>query len=242
MDGKPKQRLRVDEWPRIIQQWLYPPTCLLCDAPGHNGLDLCPGCLDDLPHSRHACPRCAIALPMEAPPATLCGRCQKKPPAFDAAVTLFHYEEPVRHLLHALKFGHRHACARLLGELLAARLAPLPERPQLIVPVPLHPKRYTERGFNQALELARPLSRHLGIPLDAHHCRRIRATPPQSQLTALQRRRNLRGAFQIEGDISAQHVAILDDIVTTGATVGELARALKRAGVKKVEVWCCARA
>lgn len=242
MDGKPKRLLRVDEWPRIIQQWLYAPTCLLCDTPGHDGMDLCPGCMDSLPYAIHACPRCAIALPAEAPPTTPCGRCQKKPPAFDAATTLFRYEEPVRHLLHALKFGHRHACARLLGEMLAARLAQLPERPQLIVPVPLHPKRYAERGYNQSLELARPLSKHLGIPLDTKHCRRVRPTAPQSQLTALQRRRNLRGAFQIEGKIPARHVAILDDIVTTGATVSELARALKRAGVERVDVWCCARA
>lgn len=242
MDGKPKGWLRVDECPHIVQQWLYPPTCLLCDAPGHNGLDLCLGCLDSLPYSHGACPRCAIALPAEAPLATPCGRCQKKPPFFDAATSLFRYEEPVRHLLHAFKFGRRYACARLLGELLAARLARLPEYPQLIIPVPLHPKRYAERGFNQSLELARPLSRRLGVPLDSQHCRRVRFTPPQSQLSALQRRRNLRGAFQITGSIPADYVAILDDIVTTGATVGEMARALKGAGVKRVDVWCCARA
>ncbi|WP_054775018.1 ComF family protein [Methylogaea oryzae] len=108
--------------------------------------------------------------------------------------------------------------------------------------MPLHPKRYTERGFNQSLELARLLSQRLGIPLDARHCRRIRTTPPQSRLTALQRRRNLRGAFHIKGAIQADHIAILDDIVTTGATVGALARALRQAGVKRIDIWCCARA
>lgn len=242
MDSKPKQRLQVNNWSHIIQEWLYPPICLLCDAPGHNGLDLCPGCAETLPYSHHACSRCAKHLPTNAPLMTPCGRCQKKPPVFDTTTALFHYQEPARHLLHALKFNHRHACARLLGELMAVRLAQLPEPPELIIPVPLHPRRYFERGFNQALELARPLSEQLGIPLDTRHCHRIRATPPQTQLDALQRRRNLRGAFQIKGTLSANHVAILDDIVTTGTTVSELARVLKRAGIERIDIWCCARA
>ncbi|TAN52047.1 MAG: ComF family protein [Methylococcaceae bacterium] len=242
MDGKPKQRLQVDDWPRIIQQWLYPPTCLLCDAPGTQGWDLCAGCKNDLPYARHACPRCASPLPAAAAPDSTCGRCQKKPPRFDAVIALCHYQEPIRHLLHAFKFQHRHACARLLGDLLAERLATLTEKPQLIIPVPLHPQRYSERGFNQALELGRPLSRQLHIPLGTHYCRRIRATIPQTELNIELRRRNLRGAFQVTEKPPADHVALLDDIVTTGATAGELTRVLKRAGVARVDVWCCAKA
>lgn len=242
MGGKPKQRLQVNKWLSIIQHWLYPPTCLLCDAAGHNGRDLCPGCAAALPYAVHACPRCARPLPAAAPADTPCGSCQKKPPAFDSITALLRYEEPARYLLRALKFHQRHACARLLGELLAARLECLPALPELIVPVPLHPRRYAERGYNQSLELARPLSKHLGIPLDTQHCRRIRATLPQTELDAGQRRRNLRGAFRVQGNLRASHVAIVDDIVTTGSTVGELARQLKRAGIARVDVWCYARA
>lgn len=148
----------------------------------------------------------------------------------------------MRHLLRTFKFQQRHACARLLGELLAARLATLSEPPQLIIPVPLHPQRYRERGFNQALELGRPLSKRLNIPLGTQYCRRIRATVPQSELSAALRRRNLRGAFCVVETPPVNHVVLLDDIVTTGATVSELTRVLKRAGIARVDVWCCARA
>lgn len=245
MSGKPDWLVWVDDGLRIIQDGLFPPTCLLCDAPGHDGLDLCAGCASSLPYARHVCPRCALALPESAPFAALCGRCQKKAPPYARTIALFHYREPVRHLLHALKFRRRHACARLLGELMATRITAMAgddALPELIVPVPLHPQRYAERGFNQALELARPLARLLDIPLDTRSCRRIRATSAQTGSTAIQRRRNLRGAFRVVAAPTARHVALVDDVVTTGATVGELARALKRAGVARVDVWCCARA
>lgn len=225
-----------------LQRCLYPPTCLLCDAPGHDGLDLCAGCAASLPYAEHACRRCGRELPAAAPEYLPCGRCQKKPPLYDSLTPLFYYQEPARYLLHSLKFHRRYACARLLGTMLAARLAGLADPPEAIVPVPLHPRRYAERGYNQSLELARHLSRQLAIPLNFRHCRRIRATLPQTTLDPIQRRRNLRGAFHVEPSWPASHVAIVDDIVTTGSTVGELAKALKRAGVVRVDVWCCARA
>lgn len=213
----------------------------MCDAPGHDGLDLCAGCAASLPYAEHACCRCGRALPAAAPGNLPCGRCQKKPPLYDSLTPLCHYQEPARYLLRSLKFHRRYACARVLGSLLAARLAQQAPLPQAIVPVPLHPGRYAERGYNQSLELARHLSRQLAIPLDFQHCRRIRATLPQTTLDPIQRRRNLRGAFHVTAPWSIAHVAIVDDIVTTGSTVGELAKVLKRAGVARVDVWCCAR-
>jgi ComF family protein len=237
---QPKTITDVNNWPRIIQDWLFPPTCLLCGDAGADGRDLCQPCADSLPFNYPACPRCARPLPFETD--RNCGACQTKPPAFDRSFALFRYEEPARHLILALKFGDRYPCARLLGELLADALAERDDPPELIIPVPLHRSRYRERGHNQALEIARTVSRRLQIPLDMHSCVRSLATQPQTELNAKERRRNVRKAFAIAQPIKAQHVAILDDVVTTGSTANEIAKVLRKAGVKRIDVWACARA
>lgn len=115
-------------------------------------------------------------------------------------------------------------------------------KPQLLIPVPLHPKRYRERGFNQAIEISRHLSSNLNIPLAMNLCVRHRITPPQTSLGKKERKTNLRNAFRLAAPIATDHVAIIDDIVTTGATVTELTKTLKKAGVKRTEIWCIARA
>jgi ComF family protein len=231
---------RMNKWAGIIQDWLYPPTCLLCGDPGYYGQDLCEPCLRSLPFLVVACPRCA--LPLAGPEPHLCGACQKKPPAFDAAFALFRYEEPVRHVVQSLKFGARYPAARLLGGLLGEALRSRGDYPEAILPVPLHGSRYRERGFNQAREIARGVSGLLDIPVDASACRRVRATAAQAMLPAKERRRNLRRAFEASAPLPYRHVAILDDVVTTGTTVNEMARALRRAGAERVEVWACSRA
>ncbi|MGZ8243872.1 ComF family protein [Methylomagnum sp.] len=229
----------VNKWPRIIQDWLYPPTCLLCGDPGDRGRDLCKPCADSLPRIMTACPRCAV--PLASIESQLCGPCQTRPPVFDAAHAPLHYEEPVRHLVVSLKFGARYPSARLLGALLADSLASRANLPEVIIPVPLHPSRYRKRGFNQSTEIARVVSRRLAIPLDLHACRRVRATTAQSRLTARERRRNVRRAFACPSALPYRHVAIIDDVLTTGMTANEVARTLRRAGVEKIEVWACAR-
>ncbi|HSS66808.1 MAG TPA: ComF family protein [Gammaproteobacteria bacterium] len=156
------------------------------------------------------------------------------------------YVEPVATLIHALKFRRRLAVASVLGGLLAAHLeSPALEPPQYIVPVPLHPKRQRERGFNQSMEIARPLSARLDVPIAPRLARRTRPTAAQSSLEGRDsRRRNVRGAFcaEIRPTEAVHHVAMVDDVVTTGATVMALARALKRAGVARIDLWCVARA
>ena len=224
----------------IIQDWLFPPTCLLCGDAGTAGRDLCLACFESLPFNFPACPRCALPLPLETD--IPCGNCQKHPPAYDRSLALFRYEEPVRHLIHALKFQARYACARLMGGLLADKLVGLEEQPSIIIPVPLHPSRYHERGYNQSLEIARTLSNRLDIPVDYQSCIRLNATQPQTELTAVQRRRNIKNAFTIAKPLKATRVAILDDVVTTGATVNELAKVLRKAGIERIDVWACARA
>lgn len=227
-------------WMRDLRAFVYPPTCALCEAAGHDDLDLCAACAEELPRLGFTCARCA--LPVASPAVTLCGTCQKKPPAFDAAIALYRYEPPVDLLLQQLKFHGRLAHARLLGHLLAAHLsARSSAQPEVVVPVPLHPRRIRDRGFNQALELSRHVGRRLRIPVNATCVRRVRHTDPQMELPAKSRRKNIRGAFEIEAGFKARHVAILDDVITTGATVDELARTLRRAGAERIEVWSVAR-
>jgi ComF family protein len=145
-------------------------------------------------------------------------------------------------LITSLKFGANYKNARLLGNLLADYLRKNAERPELILPVPLHQSRYRERGFNQSIEIARIVAQNLKLPLDLDSCIRHRDTPHQTTLTAKKRRHNMKQAFSVIKPVSAQHVAIIDDVMTTGSTVHELAAALKKSGVRQVDVWVCARA
>lgn len=231
----------VYNWLNRLQDALFPPRCRLCGAPGAAGRDLCPGCHADLPWLGAACVRCALPLPAAG---QLCGHCQRQPPAFDRVIAPFRYAAPLDHLVQRLKFHQDLAMARLLGQLLAEHLARQPgPRPALLLPVPLHRRRLAERGYNQSLEIGRVLRARLDIPLAPALARRVRHTEAQTTLPARGRRGNLRGAFRLAaaGPLPA-HVAILDDVLTTGSTAGELARLLRAAGARQVEVWVLARA
>ena len=232
----------MNNWPAIIQDCLYPPTCLLCGDPGGRQLDLCSSCTASLPYNTHACRRCGTPLHSSAPVDHLCGQCQKQPPEFDNTQTLLIYENPASYLIRALKFNAHYPCARLLGTLMAGKLSGVSNKPEQIIPVPLHAQRYHRRGFNQAIEIARPIARILNIPLNLACCSLTRNTPPQARLSAKERKNNLKNAFTVVKAPLANHVAILDDVVTTGTTVDELAKALRRTGVKRIDVWACARA
>lgn len=224
---------------KSVQLLLYPRLCALCGKRATGNYDLCPGCLSELPFNRTGCRCCALPLPKQG---LLCGPCSDRAPPYERAIIPFRYAPPLDYLLQQLKFNRRLHLAPLLAELMAeAVLAREDELPQLLIPVPLSAARMRERGYNQALELARVLTRRLSVPLDWRCCRRVRHTTAQTSLSRRERRGNLRGAFAISGDLPA-HVAIIDDVVTTGETVNELARTLRRAGVKRIEVWACARA
>lgn len=172
----------------------------------------------------------------------LCGRCIRRAPAWDIAWAPFRYEWPLAPLEARFKFGGDLAAGRTLAlAWLATR--PPDALPDAIVPVPLHRTRLRQRGYNQALELARPLAGYFGIPLRSDALLRTRATERQTELDAVHRRRNVRGAFAASlGATLPAYVAVLDDVFTTGATLAECTRVLKRAGVGRVEVWALARA
>ncbi|MDD3608934.1 MAG: ComF family protein [Halothiobacillaceae bacterium] len=219
-------------------------TCLLCAARPAAAHGLCAACLAELPRPGRACPQCARPLPESAPEGLICGHCQRHPPSFERALAGLRHEQGARWLVHALKHDKRLPAARPLAMALYERLSlspdPLPER---LIPVPLHPLRLVERGFNQAQEIARELARLLAgsLPLDPDCARRVRNTAHQTGLDKAQRRRNPREAFAFTGPLPP-HVALIDDVMTTGATFEALARAARRAGAQRVEVWCATRA
>ena len=150
------------------------------------------------------------------------------------------YDFPVDRLLPRFKFHRDLAAGRLLAQLMAEAFTPL-QRPQAVIALPLHRGRLRARGYDQALELARPLARALQLPLFEGALRRTRATAPQSELSAMARHRNLRGAFACDCAPLPAHVALVDDVMTTGATLHAAAKALRRAGVVRVDAWVCAR-
>lgn len=231
---------QVYNWLKIVRNSLYPPRCVLCGRPGDGGMDLCQGCRDELPFNHRCCLRCGIPLEISG---TVCGPCNRRPPPFIRSHIPFRYEAPLNYLLRQLKFHQKLHLAPLLGGMIAATISGRDEPlPQCLLPVPLHPGRLQERGYNQSLELARPLSRLLDIPIEHRLCSRERATLAQTSLQGAERRRNLRGAFLVAKGKLPRHVAIVDDVVTTGTTVLELASTLRKAGVEEVEVWACARA
>lgn len=218
-----------------IRQALLAQDCLLCQAASGDRL-LCAACERELPSTASACPRCALAGSSNAE----CGACIAAAPHYDASRAAFIYAYPVDALIQALKYGGELALAGLFAQKLYQRIGPA-AGVDLIVPLPLHPARLAERGFNQAAEIAKALSRFTGVAMDAQLARRVRNTAPQTDLPWRERAANMRQAFACERDLAGLSVAVVDDVMTTGATLDEFARTLKRSGAARVENWVVAR-
>ncbi len=224
---------------------VVPPVCRLCGMGGFQRdclSDLCPGCMADLPLIEHHCQTCGLVLPRTV---ARCGQCIRQPPHFNRVWAALVYQPPIEGLVQAYKFRRELAAGRVLAGIMARQLAAQgAPRPDLLVPVPLHPRRHLWRGFNQAERLALDLVDLLGpINFDRLLVRR-RATQAQSELPASRRRGNVRHAFAVK-DRSyplPPFIALVDDVMTTGATVNECARLLKRQGARRVDVWVAARA
>lgn len=214
-------------------------SCILCLSPATGPVDLCRACLDLLPEQGRACDRCASPLLC----GQRCGACVTRPPPFSRARVPFLYAYPLDALIKAAKFSNRLDYLNHLGRIMADRLRYAGVHPpECLVPVPLHWRRLVTRGYNQALELARPLARELGVPLCAGVCGRSRYTRPQTGLSARDRAHNVRSAFRVARALPYRHIALVDDVLTTGSTARELARVLLSAGAASVEVWALARA
>ncbi|WP_291993790.1 ComF family protein [Candidatus Accumulibacter sp. ACC003] len=210
--------------------------CLLCAAVSGSRV-ICPACEAELPRLPEArCRRCALPTAN----GESCGRCLAKPPHYDLTLAAFRYDFPLDKLIQSFKYGHRLVLGDYFGQQLAALAAA--SQADLIVPLPLHPSRLRGRGFNQALELARPVSKAWRTPIDARSCRRIRHTAAQADLPWRERAKNVRGAFHCEADFTGQRLLLVDDVMTTGASLNELALTVKRCGAAQVTLLVLARA
>ena len=218
-----------------IRQGLLAQDCILCQSACGDRL-LCEACERELPASASACPRCAL----DGTGNVECGACLADPPHYDASCAAFTYAFPVDVLVQALKYRGQLALAGFFAHKLRQRID-LAAGVDLIVPLPLHPARLAERGFNQAAEIAKALSRASGIRMDARVARRVRNTAPQADLPWRERAANMRRAFSCEHDLAGLNVAVVDDVMTTGATLNEFARTLKQSGAARVQNWVVAR-
>ena len=217
-----------------FKQVLPAQPCLLCGSMTPHSI-LCDACDASLPYLKAAhCPVCALPTPNSA----ICGQCLQHPPHYKRTIAVFAYAFPLNKLILALKYGEKLTLASFLAERLSHRTTVLPD---CIVGMPLHPARLKERGFNQSLLLSKQLGRHLNIPVLTHACVRLRNTPSQSTMPLNERGRNMRKAFSCVQDVAGKHVAIVDDVMTTGATLNELALALLNAGATEVSAWVIAR-
>jgi len=217
---------------------------LLCSEPAQQRYPLCVACEQELPWLDEQCLRCALPLPMAG---LTCAQCSRRPPAFDQVIAPWHYGFPLDTLISRFKHNSQWPLGRLMAEMLGLNLRyrfeeGLP-KPDLLLPVPLAGRRLRERGFNQAGMLGRWLAKALSIECDERLLLRTRETPAQQHLDARARRRNLRQAFALasEASLAGRHVAVVDDVLTTGATAQAIAQLLRDAGACRIDVYCLAR-
>lgn len=218
----------------IMEQLLPEQPCVLCGRMSHDGL-WCAACDRTLPRLAEAhCPACALPTPA----GELCGHCLAHPPQFSRTTAAYTYSFPLDRLIQAMKYREQLALADAFAAELAQRIE---HRPDCVIAMPLHPAKLRERGFNQSLLLAASLSRALDLELLPHACRRVRDTPPQSALPWKERKKNMRDAFCCDMDLNGMHVALVDDVLTTGASLNALTVAVRNRGAGEVSSWVVAR-
>lgn len=223
-----------------IQSHLFPHACLNCGKNSERPIAICHKCEQQLPFNSPSCLQCAS--PLEQTRSSLCGQCQKNKPAFHTSLIPFRYQPPIQQWIINFKFNNDlvqgRALADLFCETLARKKLILPE---VLIPVPLHPSRIRQRGYNQALLMATTISKKTGIPVDNELVRKVKKTLPQHELDQLSRLSNLNKAFKLAAQCNYRHIAIVDDVVTTTATVNEISCLLAKQGVEKIQVWALAR-
>ena len=227
---------------RYISEYCFQSQCILCSNPAENNISLCLACKRDLPWLTYVCFKCGQPLSTAI---RFCGACLRQTPPYFRTLALFHYDDLIAHCISLLKFQKCLTLGKTFGVLMAEYLLQHYQNdifPECIIPLPLHEKRLKERGYNQALELARPISTLLKLPIDVFSCERIKATLPQANtLSVEERRKNVKNAFKLLLPLPYKHIALVDDVMTTGSTVAACANALMQGGVRRVDIWCCAR-
>lgn len=232
-----------------ILSHIIPHRCIVCKAFANNSEpplnpyapNMCSECRQALPELKYACAKCCQPIHI----GELCGKCITESHYFDIVYCAYAYNFPIDKLIHQIKYGDKPEMIRCLGDLLIDHIhqhRDIRTPPELLIPVPSHPSRIRQRGFNQSLELTKHLSSKLNITFLRHSIAKCKATSPLASLNLKKRQVAIRNSFRVKQPVNAKHVAIVDDVMTSGATASELARTLKRDGVKYVEVWCIARA
>lgn len=222
----------------------FPNVCRICEKSLPKSITncfFCQECYETLPWNQQACLRCALPLEM----GSICGECLTAPLTTSICFSPFIYKPPISYLITQLKFYHQLWCGQVLGLLLASKIEDYyhgKTLPEAIIPIPLHRQRLRQRGFNQAVQIAKPLSRQLKIPLYRNDFIRHKYTEPQSELTAAQRKHNISAAFSTRKKRPLKYVAVLDDVITTGQTLREFSKTLKKQGINEIDLWSCARA
>lgn len=226
-----------------MKNTFFPGVCLLCDVAAVTTNNLCTACHNSLPILTHYCPRCANILPTNA--SLACGSCLISPPPYEKTFALFKYQDAIVHLISQLKFNGQLTHAKFFSETMRVAIKtqwylnrPLPD---LIIPVPLHPSKLKERGFNQAVVLAKSIAKDLNVAFDPFSLKRIKPTYSQTRLNAKDREKNMLHAFSSRYDYSHLTVAVLDDVITTSHTMRACCRVIKERGAKEIHVWCVAR-
>jgi ComF family protein len=219
-----------------FRQFAPAQPCVLCGSMSHDGL-WCAACDSALPYLGAAhCPGCALPTPA----GEVCGQCLKHPPLFARATAVFGYAFPLDKLVQAMKYGEQLALAYAFAEKLVHRIDKN-RLPDYLIPMPLHPAKLRERGFNQSQLLAAKIARELDIELLPDACRRVRNTPPQSALPWKERKKNVRDAFCCDADLAGKRIALVDDVLTTGASLNALAEAVGKCGAVEISAWVVAR-
>ncbi len=230
---------------QILFEAIFKQSCLLCKSAHGGNVGLCKACEKDLPwHTSAHCPQCGLLSLNKL----TCGHCLTSAPDFDATKALFTYDFPLAALLQRYKYGSMLSLSHSFADLMTAHLMQNDVNSKgidLIIAMPMHPQRLQERGFNQALEIAKLISKNLDIPLDYKACIREKLTPPQASLPLKERVKNIRGVFSIkkahQPNLKDLKIALIDDVMTTGASLNELAKTFKKAGASHVECWVIAR-
>lgn len=236
IDGNPTLvRQKINS---IAQHFRLPVVCVLCQQYHRGDYPVCRACESLLTPIQHPCIYCSIPLIDAAFPT--CGACIKKRPFFDKVFSAYLFEGPLRNLLHQFKYQQALYLRPFLVKLMMDALACPGYQPDCLIPVPLHSKRLKERGFNQAAELTKGLAGMLRRPYELTLCKKIINTLPQVGLSSKERRSNLRRSFVVQPS-RHRHIALIDDLLTTGSTANEIAKRLKQQGVERVDIWCCAR-
>jgi ComF family protein len=231
----------IKEFLKKINDYLPIGQCILCHEPVQEQV-VCDNCLKLFDKLVNSCFRCAYPLTQQDASLLLeCGACLTEKRWFDQTICPFVYQYPLDILVKELKFKQNLSLAHWFARQMMPKISQYP-LPELIIPVPLHYKRLVQRGFNQSTEIAKVISRELSIPLDTASLKKVKNTLPQSQLPAEQRQNNIKNAFRLTKKLSVTHIALLDDVLTTGNTLNEISSLIKsQSAVKKIDIWLCAR-